>query len=74
MGEAQRTLEVCRLLERDRDPMVAKALSWALRELAKREPRAVREYITKRKDVLPALVLREVKNKLRTGLKNPKKR
>jgi 3-methyladenine DNA glycosylase AlkD len=73
-GEPQRTLEVCRLLERDRDPMVAKALSWALRELAKREPRAVREYITKRKDVLPALVLREVKNKLRTGLKNPKKR
>ena len=74
MGEAQRTLEVCRLLERDRDPMVAKAFSWALRELAKREPRAVREYITKRKDVVPALVLREVKNKLRTGLKNPKKR
>jgi 3-methyladenine DNA glycosylase AlkD len=73
-GDAQRTLEVCRLLERDRDPMVAKALSWALRELAKRDPRAVREYIAKREDVLPALVLREVKNKLKTGLKNPKKR
>lgn len=73
-GEPQRTLEICRLLERDRDPMVVKALSWALRELAKREPRAVREYVAKRKDVLPALVVREVKNKLRTGLKNPKKR
>jgi hypothetical protein len=42
--------------------------------LAKRDPRAVREYIAKRKDVLPALVLREVENKLRTGRKNPKKR
>jgi hypothetical protein len=73
-GEAQRTVGVCRLLEQDRDPMVTKALSWALRELAKRDPRAVREYIAERKDVLPALVLREVKNKLRTGLKNPKRR
>ena len=73
-GDPKRTLEVCRLLEGDRDLMVVKALSWALRELAKRDPRAVREYITTRKDVLPALVLREVKNKLRTGLKNPKKR
>jgi 3-methyladenine DNA glycosylase AlkD len=73
-GEAHRTLAVCRLLEQDRDPMVTKALSWALRELAKRDPRAVREYIAKRKDVLPALVLREVKNKLRTGRKCPKTR
>jgi 3-methyladenine DNA glycosylase AlkD len=72
-GDAQRTLQVCRLLERDRDPMVAKALSWALRELAKRDPRAVREFLASRKEVLPALVLREVKNKLKTGVKNPKK-
>jgi len=72
-GDAYRTLQVCRLLERDRDPMVSKALSWALRELAKRDPRAVREYLSSRKSVLPALVLREVNNKLKTGLKNPKK-
>jgi|HubBroStandDraft_6_1064221.scaffolds.fasta_scaffold102272_2 3-methyladenine DNA glycosylase AlkD len=71
-GDAYRTLQVCRLLERDRDPMVAKALSWALRELAKRDPRAVREFITSRNDVLPAIVLREVTNKLKTGVKNPK--
>jgi 3-methyladenine DNA glycosylase AlkD len=73
-GDAYRTLQVCRLLERDSDPMVAKALSWALRELSKRDPRAVRDYLSSRKEVLPALVLREVGNKLRTGLKNPKKR
>jgi 3-methyladenine DNA glycosylase AlkD len=71
-GDSYRTLQVCRLLERDGDPMVAKALSWALRELAKRDPRAVREYISTRRNVLPALVLREVGNKLKTGLKNPK--
>jgi 3-methyladenine DNA glycosylase AlkD len=71
-GDTYRTLQVCRLLERDRDSMVAKAMSWALRELAKRDPRAVRDYLAARKDVLPAIVLREVTNKLRTGVKNPK--
>jgi 3-methyladenine DNA glycosylase AlkD len=71
-GDTYRTLQVCRLLERDRDPMVTKAMSWALRELAKREPRAVRDYLAARKDVLSAIVLREVTNKLKTGVKNPK--
>ncbi|MGB9242752.1 MAG: DNA alkylation repair protein [Candidatus Acidiferrales bacterium] len=71
-GDTYRTLQVCRLLERDRDPMVTKAMSWALRELAKRDPRAVRDYLAARKDVLPAIVLREVTNKLKTGVKNPK--
>jgi 3-methyladenine DNA glycosylase AlkD len=71
-GDTYRTLQVCRLLERDRDTMVAKAMSWALRELAKRDPRAVRDYLASCKDVLPAIVLREVTNKLKTGVKNPK--
>jgi 3-methyladenine DNA glycosylase AlkD len=71
-GDAHRTLQVCRLLETDRDPMVAKALSWALRELAKRDPRAVRQYLASRQDALPPLVLREVRNKLVTGVKNPR--
>ncbi len=71
-GDTYRTLQVCRLLERDHDPMVAKALSWALRELAKRDPRAVREFLASRKDALPAIVVREVTNKLTTGVKNPK--
>ena len=71
-GDTYRTLQVCRLLEPDRDLMVAKAMSWALRELAKRDPRAVRDYLASCKDVLPAIVLREVTNKLKTGVKNPK--
>jgi 3-methyladenine DNA glycosylase AlkD len=73
-GDTYRTLQVCRLLERDRDPMVTKAMSWALRELAKRDPRAVRDYLAARKDSLPAIVLREVANKLKTGVKNPKQK
>ena len=72
-GDTYRTLQVCRLLESDTDPMVAKALSWALRELSKRDPRAVRDYLSNRKEVLPALVRREVGNKLKTGVKNPRK-
>lgn len=71
-GDSHRTLQVCRLVDSDRDPMVAKALSWALRELAKRDPRAVRNYLKDREDILPSLVLREVRNKLETGVKNPK--
>ena len=71
-GDTYRTLQVCHLLERDRDPMVMKAMSWALRELAKRDPRAARDYIAAREDVFPAFVLREVTNKLKTGVKNPK--
>jgi 3-methyladenine DNA glycosylase AlkD len=72
-GDRRRTLRVCGLLERDRDPVVAKALSWALRELAKRDPGAVRVFLGARAGVLPALVLREVRNKLETGLKNPRR-
>jgi 3-methyladenine DNA glycosylase AlkD len=73
-GDVRRTLRVCRMLEADRDPMVVKALSWALRELAKRDPGAVRRHLSARAGALPALVLREVRNKLDTGLKNPGRR
>jgi 3-methyladenine DNA glycosylase AlkD len=71
-GDTYRTLQICRIVERDRDPIVVKALSWALRELAKHDARAVREYLADRKDVLAGLVLREVNNKLATGTKNPR--
>jgi 3-methyladenine DNA glycosylase AlkD len=70
-GDSRRTLRVCRLLEADRDPMVVKAVSWALRELAKREPGSVRRFLAERGDALAPLVRREVRNKLVTGLKNP---
>jgi len=72
-GDIRRTLEVCRMLESDRDPMVVKALSWALRVLAKVEPQAVQRYVNDRGPALAALVHREVRNKLATGLKNPRR-
>jgi 3-methyladenine DNA glycosylase AlkD len=71
-GDVVRTLMLCRMLIRDRDDMVVKALSWALRELSKRDPRAVGAFL-KRHDIdLAPRVKREVANKLKTGLKNPR--
>jgi 3-methyladenine DNA glycosylase AlkD len=72
LGDVSRTLAVCRLLVDDRDDMVVKALSWALRALAQREPEAVRLFLKAHNATLAPRVLREVSNKLRTGLKNPK--
>jgi 3-methyladenine DNA glycosylase AlkD len=72
-GDTIRTLNVCRLLANDKDDMVVKAMSWALRELIPHDVNAVREFIRKHEDVLASRVKREVNNKLRTGLKNPKR-
>lgn len=70
-GDAQRTLRICHMLRHDRDDMVIKALSWALRELAKRDAKAVREFLMQYESELAPRVLREVRNKITTGLKNP---
>lgn len=72
-GDTKRTLAVCKLVIEDREDMVVKALSWALRELAKREPDAVKGFVDKYNDRLAPRVRREVNTKLRTGLKNPRK-
>jgi 3-methyladenine DNA glycosylase AlkD len=68
-----RVLMIFDLVIDDRDPMVVKALSWGLRELAKCAPDAAEQYLAERGARLAALVRREVNNKLKTGLKNPKK-
>lgn len=70
-GDAPRTLAICERALGDSDIMVVKALSWALRELAKREPKLVKTFVATHDARLPALVRREVANKLTTGLKNP---
>ncbi len=72
-GDTARTLQVCRVLAGDRDEMVVKAMSWALRELSKRDPQAVHEFLAEQQSVLAARVVREVRNKLSTGLKNPRR-
>lgn len=73
-GDVPRTLGVCRLLVDDRDDMVVKAMSWALRELVVHDPDAVRGFLTEYEDVLAARVKREVRNKITTGLKNPRRK
>lgn len=70
-GDPRRTLAVCERLVGDRDDMVVKALSWALRALSMRRPGSVRGFLAAHADDLAARVKREVGNKLRTGLKNP---
>ena len=71
-GDTRRTLEVCCLLALDRDDMVVKALSWALRELSVHDPGAVRAFLDEHGVALASRVRREVANKLDTGLKNPR--
>lgn len=73
-GDGRRTLRVCRALLADRDDIVVKAMSWALRELAKRAPTVVADFIRDEEDRLASRVRREVLNKLNTGLKSPSRR
>ena len=73
-GDVPRTLEVCRMLAADHDDMVAKALSWALRELVRHDAGAVQAFLAEHEHVLAARVKREVTNKLTIGLKNPRKK
>ena len=51
--------------------MVAKGMSWALRDLIAHDRAAVERFLRKHDHHLPALVKREVRNKLTTGRKNP---
>jgi 3-methyladenine DNA glycosylase AlkD len=73
-GDARRTLGVCALLIDDRDDMVVKALSWALRALVGRDAKAVRQFLATHRSALAPRVRREVESKLTTGRKNPIRR
>lgn len=66
-GDAARTCAVCRVVAADRDDKVIKSLSWALRELAKRDPAPVAQFLTDHNEVLAARVKREVRRKIETG-------
>lgn len=69
-GDSRRTLNVCGLLVDDRDDMVVKALSWALRALVIWDADAVRSFLEEHEGRLAARVRRDVTNKLETGLKH----
>ncbi|MFO0859208.1 MAG: DNA alkylation repair protein [Phycisphaerales bacterium] len=72
-GEAKKTILICDRLIDDHEDMIVKALSWALRTLAPKDPAAVRAFLVRHEARLAARVLRETRNKLRTGLKNSNK-
>lgn len=63
-GDSRRTLAVCALMVTDRDDHVVKALSWALRALAPRDPAGVARFLWKYRDLLAPRVLREVRARL----------
>ncbi len=71
-GDVDRTLAVCELLVADHEKMVVQALSWALRVASTHDAAAVRAFLAKHDGTFAALIKREVQNKLRTGLKNPR--
>jgi hypothetical protein len=73
-GDAARTLLIADLLAADREDMVVKALSWALRKLIAWDRAAVETFLERYEAVLAARVRREVGAKLRTGHKTPSRR
>lgn len=72
-GDVPRTLEVCRLLVKDHEDTIVKALSWALRQASQYDVQTIKDFMKEYDDVLAARIKREVRNKLKTGVKNPKK-
>jgi 3-methyladenine DNA glycosylase AlkD len=70
-GDTPRTLAVCEVLAGDRDDMVVKGMSWALRDLSKRDRAAVEKFLEEHEGELHPRIKREVRNKLTTGVKNP---
>jgi 3-methyladenine DNA glycosylase AlkD len=56
-------------LAADRAAGIPKAISWVLREHTRRTPGPVEAFLDEHGDDLPAIAVRETRNKLRTGLK-----
>jgi hypothetical protein len=73
-GDPGRTLAIVAMMIDEREDMIVKAVSWALRMLVPWHPEAVADFVADHEDRLAARVKREVRNKLRTGVKNPKGR
>lgn len=69
-GDTPRTLAVCERLVDDHHDMIQKALSWALRELSKRDRNAVYAFMEQYEKRLANRVVREVSHKLEFGTKN----
>ena len=71
--DAATTFAICLRLAGDKDDMVEKAVSWALRYLSQKDRDAVVAFMAEHGERFRPRVKREVRNKLGTGLKNPKR-
>lgn len=69
-GDAARTLMICEKVINDREKLIVKALSWALRELSKSNKQAVESFMEKYDSKIAPLARREIYTKLETGRKN----
>jgi len=65
----KRTLDICQMLIGDRDDMIVKAMSWALRRLSSQDRVAARSFIDHHKTKPASRIVREVSRKLETGRK-----
>ena len=69
-GDIPRTIRVCERVVDERQDMIQKALSWALRELSKRDRAAVVDFMELHEPRLARRVVKEVTHKLDFGTKN----
>ena len=69
-GDTARTISVCERVVDDHHDMIQKALSWALRELSKRDWEAVCSFMERNENRLARRVVKEVNHKLDFGTKN----
>ena len=73
--EAKEVLEMIDQIKSDKDPMIQKAISWVLREMIRAGyKKEVEKYLNQNKSIFATYVVREVTNKLKTGLKSGKVR
>ncbi len=68
-GDVEQTLKICSLVANEKNDMVIKALSWALRELAKIEKQPVKDFLEENNNRLSPKIIREVGNKINFGTK-----
>lgn len=71
--DPERTFRLCLRLADDRDEMVEKAVSWALRWLAQKDRAVVDAFMDGHVERFRPRVRREVAHKLATGLKTPRR-
>ncbi|MBY0432537.1 MAG: DNA alkylation repair protein, partial [Cyclobacteriaceae bacterium] len=58
-------------LKIEKEILITKAISWLLRDLVKHHTKMVSQYISRNKNTLPAIAIRETLTKLKTGKKTP---